>query len=200
MSNIGYGESSNTDTRTSQALHSKAEKPAVRVLHKLLLVWGAGIAPIIIAVMAILQFTRPTVTEIKDFDSLIAVLEKASSLVSDETFASESRSDREILVEKVSNLNTVVTKAFNEREPNLEPFVLKQNESLYLVQPSGQRRVIALGRMFPINSYLYLGVDGDKRKLSIGQSVEFGPRQTPCTVTLMEIDETREEASFDYQC
>ena len=180
---------------------SSTESRFVRVLRSLLLVWAAGIAPVIIAALAVLQFVGPPPeVKIQDMKTLIEVLEKASASIRDGTFEAVSATDRQLLAEKASNLDRVVTTTFAARRPNLDPFVLKQNESLDLLLPNGDTTPISVGRIYAVHSYLYITVDGVRRQLYVGQRMEFGARQNPCTVTLRAIDEPRLEGSFDFQC
>ena len=180
---------------------SSAESRFVRVLRSLLLVWAAGIAPVIIAILAVLQFVGPPPEVIiQDMKTLIDVLEKANASIRDGTLEAVSATDRELLAERASNLDRVVTKTFGARRPNLDPFVLKQNESLDLLQPNGDTTPISVGRIYAVHSYLYVTVDGVRRQLYVGQQMEFGARQKPCTVTLRAIDEPRLEGSFDFRC
>ena len=180
---------------------SKAESRFVRVFRSLLLVWAAAIAPVIIAALAVLQFVGPPPeVKIQDMKTLIETLEKAISSIRDGTFGAVSATDRQLLAEKASNLDRVVTTTFGARRPNLDPFVLKQNESLDLLQPNGDTTPISVGPIYAIHSYLYVTVDGVRRQLSVGKQMEFGARQSPCTVTLRAIDEPRLEGSFDFRC
>ena len=180
---------------------SRAESRLVRVLRSLLLVWATGIAPVIIAALAVLQFVGPPPeVKIQGMKPLIEVLEEAISSIREGTFGVVSAADRQLLAEKVSDLDRVVTTTFGARRPNRDPFVLKQNESLDLLQPNGDTAPISVGRVYAVHSYLYVTVDGVRRQLYVGQQMEFGPRQNPCTVTLRAIDESRLEGSFDFQC
>ena len=179
----------------------KAESRFVRALRSLLLVWAAGIAPILIAALAVLQFVGPPPeVKIQDLKTLIAVLEKANASIRDGTFGAVSATDRQLLAEKASNLDRVVTTTFGARPPNLDPFVLKQNQSLDLLQPNGTTTPISVGRIYAVHSYLYVTVDGVRRQLYVGERMTFGPRRNPCTVTLRAIDEPRLEGSFDFRC
>ena len=94
----------------------------------------------------------------------------------------------------------MVTTTFGDRRPNLDPFILKQNDSLDLLQPNGDRTPMSVGRIYSVHSYLYVTVDGVRRQLYVGERMEFGSRQHPCTVTLRAIDEPRREGSFDFRC
>ena len=83
----------------------RTETPIARLLRTLLLVWGAGIAPLIIAALAVLQFMGMGATpevKIKDLKTLIEVLEQADTSIRAGTFGTVSATDRELLAEKAS--------------------------------------------------------------------------------------------------
>lgn len=190
--------------RTEQPPASSSDSTESRfvgVLRSLLLVWGAGVAPLIIAVLAVYQILGPPPeVEIRDMKTLIEVLERSSQSILANTLGPVSAVDRQRLAETAANLDRVVTTTFGARHPNLDPFVLKQNESLDLLQPTGDATAISVGRIFANQSYLYVTVDGSRRQLYVGQRAEFGARESPCAVTLRAIDEPRLEASFDFRC
>ena len=174
--------------------------PVARTLSLWVPIW-AGIATIIAGFLAILQFLGPQPELIiKDLDTLIAVLQKASKQLDDGAFKSASPDERRQLAEKVSHLERTVTRVFAERQANLDPFVLKKGDAIFLIDLDGERRSFSVGPIYPIHSYLYVGIEGERKQLYVGQHIEFGSRSNPCTVTLMAIDESRDEGSFDFRC
>ena len=178
---------------------SSPATPVTRKLNRWLFIW-ASISTIIAGGLAILQFLFPPQLVIKDLDTLIVVLAEVTKQLNAGAFESASPADRQQLAEKISRLDSVVTRTFAERAANLDPFVLKKNDAIFLVDLNGTRKSFSIGDIYSHHSYLYVGFEGKREQLYVGKHIEFGSRSNPCTVTLLAIYEPRQEGSFDFRC
>ena len=94
----------------------------------------------------------------------------------------------------------LVTRNLNIVYPGSDPFVLTEGAGLYLGNSSGQRMVFSMGRMFPVNFYVYAGAGGKHRQLRMGERTVFHIGADECGVTLAYIDKERMDATFSFDC
>ena len=91
----------------------------------------------------------------------------------------------------------------NEMEliyPDTGTFALKKGQGVELKMPSGDEEPFAMGRLYAVNSYAYVGIDDKNGKLKIGEKLEFGPEDDACYVQLASINAGRAEGIFIFDC
>ena len=124
---------------------------------------------------------------VRDFSSTLETVVKET--LEDTTQTSRSIPQQE--PEDAEDLNRIETG---------EVFKLRKNNSVLLVESEQVERNFSVGAIYAIHGYLYVGFEGERRQLYIGEYVEFGPRASPCTVTLVGIRSERQEGTFMFKC
>ena len=131
---------------------------------------------------------------VKDFSSNLVTVVK-------ETVEDTMQVDRSNLLQQTEVTDDLkeVTDDLKEIE-NLNTFTLRKNNSVSLKVSQEVKKSFGVGAIYAQHGYLYVGIEGERRQLYIGEHVEFGPRASPCNVTLVRINRDRQEGTFRFEC
>ena len=79
-------------------------------------------------------------------------------------------------------------------------FEVEAGKSKFFILPNKEQKSLSVGSIYDVHNYLYVGYDGKRIQLYVGQDLKINNDNFSCNIVLIEINKTKQSGVFQLKC